>query len=294
MRMNALQTDALHTDSLQTDSPVKNSAHPRRSARASQGFTIVEMLIAAGILGVVLTFASMLLQSSQGAASTQQARTNSLEDGRAAMSRINETITRAAYIYPSGVTITTASGLIGKTTANQVTTGSQTLAVLLPDDLGNSPRTYYGVIFYLTDRSKTKFAGDLSTVPSTRLGESVVVEARTTQTGTGPISWNQNANPATAILSWPAVNEGVLADAVVAASSSLMFSAVMSPLAGYDDTVFAAGLRGSSPAMTASVARLLGVGYRLAVQIAPPGKTLANTTATILRGLGSGRAIPRR
>jgi prepilin-type N-terminal cleavage/methylation domain-containing protein len=260
-----------------------------------RGFTVLEMLLAMAILGIVLVVASALLQSNQAAASTQQSRTTSLEDGRAAMSRIAETLSRAAYIYPSGVTITVTSGLIGTSTANSITTGSGALAMLLYDNLNASTKGYYGVIFYLTDRSKTKFAADLSSLPTNRIGQSVLVEARTTQTGAGPITWALNANPAVTSKAWSAViNEGVLADGVVSSSTSLMDSASMSPSGGVDDSVFATGLRSQTPAMTLAAARILGIGYNLGVQIAPPGKTLTNTSPTLLRGFSSARSVPRR
>jgi prepilin-type N-terminal cleavage/methylation domain-containing protein len=271
----------------------------KRSA-LQRGFTVLEMLLAMAILGIVLLVASALLQSNQAAASTQQARTTSLEDGRAAMSRIAETLSRAAYIYPSGITITVTSGLVGtgadKTNpTNSITTGADAVAMLLYDDKNASPRGYYGVIFYVTTRDKTKFASDLSSLPTDRIGQSVLVEARTTQTGAGPITWSVNANPALTSKAWSAtMDEGVLADGVVSTSTNLMASAVFSPSGGVDDSVFTTGLRSKSPAMTLNTARILGVGYNLGVQIAPPGKTLASTGPTLLRGLSSARSVPRR
>jgi prepilin-type N-terminal cleavage/methylation domain-containing protein len=260
-----------------------------------RGFTVLEMLLCMGILGIVLLVASALLQSNQAAASTQQARTTSLEDGRAAMSRIAETLSRAAYIYPSGITITVTSGLIGTSTANSITTGSGAVAMLLYDNLNTSPRGYYGVIFYITDRSKSKFASDLSSLPTNRIGQSVLVEARTTQAGTGPITWAVNSNPAVTSKAWSAaIDEGVLADGVVSTSTKLMDSASFSPSGGVDDSVFATGLRSQSPAMTLAAARILGIGYNLGVQIAPPGKTLTTTSPTLLRGFSSARSVPRR
>ena len=266
-----------------------------RAQRHTFGFTVLEMLITMALLGVVLTAASALLQSNQAAASTQQARTLSLEDARASMSRISETLSRADYIYPSGVTITVTSGMIGKATANSITTGSGALAMLISDGSTGATRKYYGVIFYLTDRSKTKFAADLANTSSNRIGSSVLVEARTAQTGTGPITWAVNANPATAATTWSAaMNEGVMADGVVAASTNLMSSGVFSPAGGVDDSVFNNGLRGNNPAISLVTGRLLGVKFNVAVQIAPPGKTLSNTSPTTLRGFGTARSVPRR
>jgi prepilin-type N-terminal cleavage/methylation domain-containing protein len=277
------------------------SRQPVKSGSVLQrGFTILEMLLGMAILGIVLLVASALLQSNQAAASSQQARTTSLEDGRAAMSRIAETLSRAVYIYPSGITITVTSGLVGtgadKTNpTNSITTGTGAVAMLLYDGLNAATRGYYGVIFYVTDRNKTKFATDLSSLASDRIGQSVLVEARTTQIGTGPITWAVNANPALTSKAWSvAIDEGVLADGVVSTATNLMASASFSPSGGVDDLVFATGLRSQSPAVTLATARILGIGYNLGVQIVPPGKTLASTGPTLLRGLSSARSVPRR
>jgi prepilin-type N-terminal cleavage/methylation domain-containing protein len=291
MMSNSIQTQSLQTQSLQTRA-VQTRAHRSRS---QHGFTLLEMLLGMGILGIVLMVSSALLQSNQAAAATQQARTTSLEDARASMSRIAETLNRAAYIYPSGITISVTSGLVGKTTTNAITTGAGAMAMLVSDRLNATPRGYYGVIFYLTDRSKTKFSPDLQSIPSNRIGESVLVEARTTQTGAGPITWAANTNPATASTSWvAAIDEGVMADGVLAASTNLMASATFSPSGGLDDSVFGTGTRSKNPAMTANTALLVGVGYNLSLQIAPTGKTLATTGPTVLRGLASARGVPRR
>jgi hypothetical protein len=270
---------------------------PSRSSRRSQGFTVLEMLLGAAMLGLVLTVATQFLNANQQVTSGQQARNNSLEDGRAAMSRIGDVVNQSAYIYPSGITITGLTGLAGNGTAAQITTGATALAMLVPDNQGGTPRKYHGVIYYLTGRSNTKFSGDLPSLGTTQIGQAVLVEAKTGQTGAGAITWDINVNPATALTSWSgagSIPEGVLADGIIADESNLMGSAKYSPSAGVDDTVFNSGLRGTSPTITNTVARILGLGFQIATQVVPQGKTSSNAAKTVLRGLGTGRNIPRR
>jgi prepilin-type N-terminal cleavage/methylation domain-containing protein len=95
----------------------------RASHAPKRGFTTLEMLIAMGVLGVILTVAAALLQSNQRATDVQQARTNSLEDARLAASRLIETVNQAAYIFPAGQRIQ-VNGLTGRAVANEVTTGA--------------------------------------------------------------------------------------------------------------------------------------------------------------------------
>jgi hypothetical protein len=268
-----------------------------RSSRRAQGFTVLEMLMGAALLGVVLTVATQFLNSNQQVTSGQQARNNSLEDGRAAMSRIGEVVNSAAYIYPSGITITGLTGLAGNGTAAQITTGDSAVVLLVPDNQGTTPRKYHGVVYYLAARSHSKFSGDLPTLGTTQIGQSVLVEARTGLTGTGAITWNTNRNPATDLISWSgagSIPEGVLADGIIEDESSLMDSAKYSPSAGLDDSVFNSGLRNSTPAITSTVARILGLGFQITTQVVPQGKTTTTAAKTVLRGLGTGRNIPRR
>jgi prepilin-type N-terminal cleavage/methylation domain-containing protein len=142
----------------------------QRSSSRSQGFTILEMIIGTALLGVVLVVATQFLNSNQQVTSGQQARNNSLEDGRTAMSRIGDVVNQAAYVYPSGITLTGLTDLAGNGTAGQITTGSSALALLVPDNQGGTPRKYHGVVYYLTDRSNTKFSGDLPTLDASQIG----------------------------------------------------------------------------------------------------------------------------
>lgn len=271
--------------------------------KPKRGFTTLEMLIAMGVLGVILTVAAALLQSNQRLSDAQQARTNSLEDARQAASRMAETINQAAYIYPAGKRIQVIDGMAGRTAINEVTTGTDALALLIPDGLNASPRRYHGVVFYLAKRAK--FLRDLPDLPSNRIAPWVLVEARTgiEGSGTGAITWEQNTIPT---LNWDAtINEGVLVDGMVEmvesakndcskVGSSLMCSASFSPSAGIDQTAFSEGLRADNPNMDSAKALLLGVSFKLAIRVSPVGQTATTSPTTTITSLGTARNVPRR
>lgn len=265
----------------------------RNSRLQPSGFTTLEMLLTMAVLGLILAIAAALLQTNQRLSDAQQARTNSLEDARMAASRLAETINQAAYIYPAGKRITSGIGLEG---VNGITTGSDALALLVPDGLNSTPRRYHGVVFYLADRQK--FLADLPNLPSNRIAPWVLVEARTGLDGAGAVEWALDTLP---ILDWNAViNAGVLVDGMVnkleggaKSGSDLMGSASFSPNAGVDKTVFNAGLRGNAPDKFAANALLLGVSFQLSVRVSAVGQ--ASTTPSILiPGLGTARNVPRR
>jgi prepilin-type N-terminal cleavage/methylation domain-containing protein len=267
----------------------------KRKRTRHPGFTTLEMLLAMAVLGLILAIAAALLQSNQRVSDAQQARTGSLEDARMAASRMAETINQAAYIYPTGQQLRIKSG-IGLGGVNGVTTGSDALALLVPDGLNSTPRGYHGVVFYLADRQK--FLADLPNLPSNRVAPWVLVEARTGLEGAGAIGWATDTLP---ILKWDAViNEGVLVDGMVddgtnsTNNANLMVDASFSPSAGIDQTVFNAGLRGSNPDKSAANALLLGVSFKLSVRVSPVGQAGSTTPSTIISGLGTARNIPRR
>jgi prepilin-type N-terminal cleavage/methylation domain-containing protein len=265
----------------------------RASHAPKRGFTTLEMLIAMGVLGVILTVAAALLQSNQRATDVQQARTNSLEDARLAASRLIETVNQAAYIFPAGQRIQ-VNGLTGRALANEVTTGANALALLVPDGLNAAQRQYHGVVFYLADR--TKFLKDLPNLPSNRIAPWVLVEARTGLEGIGAITWDRDALPPR---KWATtINEGVLVDGMVedgsTTTSDLMRSASFAPSAGIDQTVFSGGLRGNNPAITNANALLLGVSFQLSIRVSPVGQPATTTPSALIPGLGTARNVPRR
>jgi prepilin-type N-terminal cleavage/methylation domain-containing protein len=270
----------------------------RQNSRAQRfGFTTLEMLLAMAVLGLILAIAAALLQTNQRASDAQQARTNSLEDARMAASRMAESINQAAYIYPAGKQIRITSG-IGLGGINGVTTGTDALALLVPDGLNSTPRRYHGVVFYLADRQK--FLADLPNLPSNRIAPWVLVEARTGLDGAGAIGWPLDELP---ILDWDAViNEGVLVDGMLndvanpdpRTNSNLMRDASFSPSAGVDKTVFNKGLRVNNSGMAAADALLLGVSFQLSIRVSAVGQAGSTTPSALIPGLGTARNVPRR
>jgi prepilin-type N-terminal cleavage/methylation domain-containing protein len=267
----------------------------RRNSRTQRfGFTTLEMLLAMAVLGLILAIAAALLQTNQRVSDAQQARTNSLEDARMAASRMAETINQAAYIYPAGKQITSGTGLGG---VNGVTTGTDALALLVPDGLNSTPRRYHGVVFYLADRQK--FLADLPNLPGNRIAPWVLVEARTGLDGTGAITWALDTLPP---LVWSAsINEGVLVDGMInkleggaKTGSDLMRDASFSPSTGVDKTVFNAGLRVNNPGKSAADALLLGVGFQLSIRVSAVGQAASTTPSALISGLGTARNVPRR
>jgi type II secretory pathway pseudopilin PulG len=277
----------------------RHGPHAQRQAQTHKrevGFTTLEMLLAMVVLGVILMIAALLLQSNQQVSNAQQARTNSLDDARMAASRLAETINQAAYIYPAGQHLQ-VNGLTGHGVANEITTGADALALLVPDGSNSMPRRYHGVVFYLADRQK--FLADLPNLPSNRIAPWVLVEARTGLEGSGAIIWALDTLPT---LDWGAsINEGVLVDGMVnrleggaESGSDLMGSASFSPSAGVDKTVFNTGLRGKTLDRSAANALLLGVSFQLSIRVSAIGQAASTTPSTLIPGLGTARNVPRR
>jgi prepilin-type N-terminal cleavage/methylation domain-containing protein len=271
-----------------------------RQFRRKLGVTLVELLVGMTILGVILLAASGLLQGNQRLASDTQTRSNALGDARGAISRMTETLSQAAYIYPAGLTISLNNGLVGQGTPNQITTGSLAIAALVSD--GADPPTYQGVIYYVADRGQSKFAADLPQMPTDRIAQHVLVEAKTIADAAGKqhewpaktiptANWNLNAS------------EGVLVDGVNLNGTTgsdvitnLMVSGQFSPLTGSDGEVFKNGLQGATtpPDLYTPEALITTIGYNVGIRVATSGKTLAESGTTVLRGLANARNIPRR
>jgi prepilin-type N-terminal cleavage/methylation domain-containing protein len=242
----------------------------RLNRRALLGFTLIELLIGMVILGVILLAAASLLQGNQKLTGETQTRSNALGDARGAISRITETISQAAYIYPEN-TVITVGGLAGMGTTNEVKTGPDAIAVLISD--GNVPATYKGVIYYLADRADPSFAPDLPQLPADRIAQLVLVEAQTTTN----MAWAPKSSP---LSNWGVdATEGVLVDGVDGDNTltKLMDSVQFAPTSGYDP----------GPLISS-------VGYSVGIRVATSGETLADSGTTVLRGLTNARNVPRR
>jgi prepilin-type N-terminal cleavage/methylation domain-containing protein len=266
----------------------------RNRQRASAGVTLIELLIGMAILGVILLAASGVLQVNQRATNDTQIRSNALGDARGAISRITETLSQAAYIYPEGSVITLSSNsIVGQGNADTVKTGRDAVAVLLANGTG-----YEGVIYYLANRSEHKLTTDLPNIPADRIAQKVLVEVRTTPGSN--IAWPAKTRPDP---NWnvPA-SEGVLVDGVFDGQeagvriTNLMGDYDLSPSAGSDGQAFTDGLQGATPpiALDDPNALISTLAYSIGIRVATNGKTLAESSSTVLRGLANSRNIPRR
>lgn len=261
----------LEPDRLRVSTTTQPQSKLRRNRRVLLGFTLIELLIGMVILGVILLAASSLLQGNQKLTGETQTRSNALGDARGAISRITETISQAAYIYPENTVITVNNGLVGMGVTNEIKTGPDAIAVLISD--GNVPAMYKGVIYYLANRAAATFAADLPQLPADRIAQLVLVEAQTTTN----MAWVSKSTP---LPNWTVdATEGVLVDGVDGDDTltKLMDSVQFAPTSSYDP----------GPLISS-------VGYSVGIRVATSGKTLANSGTTVLRGLTNARNVPRR
>jgi prepilin-type N-terminal cleavage/methylation domain-containing protein len=96
----------------------------KHTFRHNLGLSLVELLIAMAILGILLAMLSAFLISNQRVTTTQITAATLSNDVRLAHLRISEIISQAHYIYPSGITLT----INDKT----FVTGKAGLAILVP------------------------------------------------------------------------------------------------------------------------------------------------------------------
>jgi prepilin-type N-terminal cleavage/methylation domain-containing protein len=260
-----------------------NFLAPKR--RNVAGFTLIELLIGMSILGVILLAASGLLQGNQKLTNDAQTRSNALGDARGAISRMTDTISQAAYIYPANSTISVTganSNIVGNVSSKQINTGKNGVAVLITDSA--DPSKYRGVIYYLADRSQ--FASDLPQLAVDGVAQHVLVEAKTN----GLIDWPAKSLPK---LDWSVdASEGVLVDGIDAAmpETDLMTDRVFAPESGSDGSVF----KTVNPALNDADALISTIGYSIGIRVATNGKSLAGSSTTVLRGLANSRNVPRR
>jgi general secretion pathway protein J len=256
------------------------------------GFTLIELLIGMTILGVILVAAAGLLQSNQRVTNDAQTRSNAIGDARGAMSRMTETLSQAAYIYPEASTINFNDA---KGDPRQVITGTDAVAALISSDPGAVGAPLYRlVIYYLADRSDTRFNPDLPNLASDRIAQNILVEANITN-----ISWPSGSLP---LKSWTGnASEGVLVDGVdrmdgATRITELMTNGALAPATGSDGSIFAPGIAGANPVVGLKTpeALITTIGYSIGVRVASVGKSLADSGTTVLRGVANARNVPRQ
>ncbi len=183
--------------------------------RQNSGITLVELLIGMAILGIILAVASNLLISTGRVSSQQDRQVDAAANARLALFRIGEIVRQAAYVYPPGVTITSGG--------ESYTTGPGALAVLVPAGTtycAASTQVYCGFVYAISDRDEF-----VPPLPARGPTQDALVELRVEQ-----LVWAKDAVPATAILSWPDGDLGLLSDGAVAAGTDLGTNVRVSPL----------------------------------------------------------------
>lgn len=214
------------------------------------GYTLTELLVAMGLLGVVLLLASGLFASSNAYTTLTITSAELEEDARLALLRVTEVTTQAAYIYPTGKTLTLETG--------SVTTGKDTLALLVPADSPYCPSltvadaARYCLFVYHT-QPRGSYAGVLPRIKNPTAD--VLIERRVQW-----VDWPVNTMPATDFSALTPVS-GVVADSVDTTLTD--FGALeLSRQGGVMDTILQTSVPVNAPTALIQVARPL-----LAVQV---------------------------
>ena len=117
--------------------------------KKTSGFSIIELLISMGILGILLGLLSTFLISNQNITRDQITQVTLENDARLAFLRMSEVISQAQYIFPQGQTLI----LDGQA----VNTGNTGLAVLVPAGTtycaDAEDESYCGYAFTIEDRT---------------------------------------------------------------------------------------------------------------------------------------------
>lgn len=207
--------------------------------RTRSGFTLVEILIAMGITGLILTLVVQVSNTQTRANTIILSYSDLSNDIRMATVRMTELISQAAYIYPSGQTINLPSG--------NITTGPQALAFLLASGTPYCTATtnrYCAVVYRV--EARTPYAPVLGA--STTASPFVVTERIFTS-----LDWPQSLGGNLPPKNWTALTPGpigLVADAVNNATTNLSKNMVVSSRQGpYDSSL--------QPNVTASTANAL-------------------------------------
>ena len=188
----------------------------RKSLKPS-GFSLIELLISAAILGILLTMLAMFLSSQQSITSEQISQVALNNSAKSSLARLEDIVAQANYIFPAGQTLSLNNPEQGKNLSFE--TGAATLATLLPSGTsycnpGSTAKQYCGFLWTIEKRDAyTSILGSKSVGTDYALVEYKV---------TG-LSWEQFKNPVLELANWTASPTTVspVVDAVDLASSSL-------------------------------------------------------------------------
>jgi len=201
-----------------------------------KGVTLVELLVAMAILGVVLALASQLIVQNQSIGNRQVQAGRMHEDLRLATLRMADVIAQAAYIYPNNASLRVNVG----TSTITVDTGNQALAALLPGGSAYCavPSSSYCGFLYRVE-ARAGYTGVLGNLP----GNSGFVLVEYQAPGLG---WSANSVPSR---DWSGVTavRGVVADSVLPAGTVLGDLALSGTSDGIDRVLRNSGVTTSHP-----------------------------------------------
>jgi prepilin-type N-terminal cleavage/methylation domain-containing protein len=201
-----------------------------------KGVTLVELLVAMAILGVVLALASQLIVQNQSIGNRQVQAGRMHEDLRLATLRVADVIAQAAYIYPNNASLRVNVG----TSTITVDTGNQALAALLPGGSAycSVPSSSYCGFLYRVE-ARAGYTGVLGNLP----GNSGFVLVEYQAPG---LSWSANSVPSR---DWSGVTavRGVVADSVLPAGTVLGDLALSGTSDGIDRVLRNSGVTTSHP-----------------------------------------------
>lgn len=197
------------------------------------GFSLVEVLIAMAILGVLLGALGSFFALNQKVGSEQITAAKINNDVRLALLRLSDVTSQAQYIYPAGRTLT----LQGGGTAKSFTTGAEALAILVPNGTTYCPETvadtYCGFAFAI--ESSAPYADILGS------STSATGDALTEYRFTG-LTWPGGANSVLPATTWtdtsalnsPLINSVDKGNSSLAAAGDLGFATY----SNFDDATF--------------------------------------------------------
>ena len=253
--------------------------------RRTTGFSLVELLVAAAILGTLLAALGAFFVVNQRVGNEQITAAKLNTDLRLAFLRMSDVASQAQYIYPAGQTLTLEGGSRFTTT---LTTGANTLAVLVPRDTAYCEAATSGYCgFAYTFEDSASYADILGAGDGTT--GAALVEYRFEN-----LAWAGNALPAK---TWTdtAAKRSPLVNSVDVAASSLtdVNTIAFADYSNYDTAVSfpASGATSADLATFASdeEALIKSVTSTLKLRYTFRGKEIANERENVMFA----RAIPR-
>ena len=238
----------------------------------AKGITLVELLVAMAILGVVLALASQLIVQNQSIGNRQVQAGRMHEDLRLATLRMADVIAQAAYIYPNDASLRVKVG----TSTITVDTGSQALAALLPGGSAycSVPSSSYCGFLYRVE-ARAGYTEVLGNLP----GNSGFVLVEYQAPG---LSWSADSVPSR---DWSGVTavRGVVADSVLPTETVLGDLAFSGTSDGIDRVLKNSGFTTDSDALIGSVQVRITLSFQ-------NGLRAVRRTEVLARGVP--RAIP--